>query len=172
MFHVKRDRGGLYRVMDPRTNRVLTNAQGATLDDGGCRRKSEARRLADAATAYLRDTARRRNEDRAAVAAGRRVGRTALRVANVDQALGRVSLEVASVMVGDLPDIPELRLLSPGDLESYAVGQTVELVLCRCGCNMPATVGNYAAECSPVEPFCDDCPDVSACEFSCRRSAS
>ena len=94
-FHVRRDkRTRLYRVIDPRTGRVLTNDQGAELDRGGCRRKVQARRLASAASSYVVELARRVNEDRAAVAAGRRVGRTALRVADVDRERGVVRLDL------------------------------------------------------------------------------
>jgi hypothetical protein len=41
----------------------------------------------------------------------------------------------------------------------------------QCYCGMPAVYKGSCAVCSPVEMFCEDCPDRGQCEFKCRRPA-
>lgn len=42
--------------------------------------------------------------------------------------------------------------------------------ICDCGSGLPVVnAGKYCIECSPMDCFCDDCPDFDACEFACKR---
>lgn len=41
--------------------------------------------------------------------------------------------------------------------------------VCKVCGEREAIAAGYCVECSPMEQFCDDCPDFDACEAKCRR---